>query len=503
MSIYRFEGFELDAENFRISRDGNTIAAEPMVIDLLLEFARNPDRLLSRDDLIASVWDGRFVSDSTVSTAVKSARRILGDSGEEQKFIKTVRGRGFQFVSPVTSDERAPASAITRPISVQPALYIHLTNLEKALSAVEIRAFGNRLRTILNRMPLLRIAVPLAGFDSSTDPRRLHSEHGVTHFADVTLYRDGSALYADAALVETRTGLQKWARNFQVENVTGSQEVLLHKIIAHFEPAMMKSMIETLSGKESEPDPQALILEAIGTMSVYGWNRSSFQKACGLLNRAIAKDDQIAIAHAYAALIRALRHRVGINRDPGEREAAIRYAETALSLETQDSFVLGITGCALCDAGQLERGFPILQRSAELDPSNGHALTAIGAALLMKGDFPGAVEKLRAGIEISPADSRLAVWEALLGMAELICGRLDEALQATRTATSRDDSNYLSRLALSAVLAAKSDGPGLNEAIGELLRVHPDLTENEVLYFVGPDLKEAIWPQVEAHRRTN
>ncbi len=81
----------------------------------MAHFARNPGRVFSREELIASVWHGRVVSDETVSTCIKSARKALGDSGVEQRYIKTVRGRGFRFDADVGHDDvRADSDAQTQ-----------------------------------------------------------------------------------------------------------------------------------------------------------------------------------------------------------------------------------------------------------------------------------------------------------------------------------------------------------------------------------------------------
>ena len=77
---------------------------EPKVFDLMTHFARNPGKVFSRDDLIKAVWPGRVVSDATVSTCIKSARKALGDSGDSQRYITTVRGRGFRFTADVAHD---------------------------------------------------------------------------------------------------------------------------------------------------------------------------------------------------------------------------------------------------------------------------------------------------------------------------------------------------------------------------------------------------------------
>ncbi len=102
--ILTFGEFELDIDRFELRRNGQPRKVEPKVFDLMTHFAKNPGKVFSRDDLIAAVWHGRVVSDATVSTCIKSARKALGDSGDAQRYITTVRGRGFRFAADVEYD---------------------------------------------------------------------------------------------------------------------------------------------------------------------------------------------------------------------------------------------------------------------------------------------------------------------------------------------------------------------------------------------------------------
>ena len=98
---YQVAEYIIDTARYRISAGDAAIPAEPKVFDLLVYLIRHRDRVLSREELFQEVWDGREVSDATLSNHVKSARKILGDSGELQKTILTIRGRGYQFIAPV------------------------------------------------------------------------------------------------------------------------------------------------------------------------------------------------------------------------------------------------------------------------------------------------------------------------------------------------------------------------------------------------------------------
>lgn len=96
--IYHFGDFELDTDRFELRHDGSPCAIEPQVFDLLRHLIEARDQVVTRDELLEAVWSGRIVSDSTLSSRVKAARKAIGDSGEQQKWIQTAHGRGFRFI---------------------------------------------------------------------------------------------------------------------------------------------------------------------------------------------------------------------------------------------------------------------------------------------------------------------------------------------------------------------------------------------------------------------
>src|ERR1700679_3029375 len=98
---YQFSDFELATERYELRRDGIALHVEPLVFDLILLLLRSPGRVVSREEMVERIWQGRLVSESTIDGCIKSARRILGDSGDSQSYIRTVRGRGFEFAAPV------------------------------------------------------------------------------------------------------------------------------------------------------------------------------------------------------------------------------------------------------------------------------------------------------------------------------------------------------------------------------------------------------------------
>src|SRR5262245_38693045 len=107
-----FENHTLDADRRELRRGSELIALEPQVFDLLLYLIANRDRVVSKDDLIASVWGGRIVSDSTLASRINAARKAVGDNGDEQKAIRTIARRGVRFVCAVHEQPASDARAI-------------------------------------------------------------------------------------------------------------------------------------------------------------------------------------------------------------------------------------------------------------------------------------------------------------------------------------------------------------------------------------------------------
>ena len=115
--LLAFDDCVLDLDRRELHRAGQAVATAPRVFDLLAYLARQRDRVVTRDDLIAAVWAGRIVSESTLASHVNAVRKAVGDSGEAQRVIRTVPRKGFRFVAdlrePVTAtDAGAPASAL-------------------------------------------------------------------------------------------------------------------------------------------------------------------------------------------------------------------------------------------------------------------------------------------------------------------------------------------------------------------------------------------------------
>ena len=98
---FHFADYVLDTDRRELRLRSELIAVEPQVYDLLLHLVENRDRVVTKDDLVASVWGGRVTSDATLTSRIYAVRKAVGDSGQQQRLIRTIPRKGLRFVGEV------------------------------------------------------------------------------------------------------------------------------------------------------------------------------------------------------------------------------------------------------------------------------------------------------------------------------------------------------------------------------------------------------------------
>ena len=117
--IHSFGIFELDIDAVELRREGAAVPIEPQVFALIVLLVENRHRMVSKDEIIETIWNGRIVSESAITSRIKSARKALDDDGKAQKLIRTVHGMGFRFVGEL--DPPAVKAEITAEPEIEPA----------------------------------------------------------------------------------------------------------------------------------------------------------------------------------------------------------------------------------------------------------------------------------------------------------------------------------------------------------------------------------------------
>ncbi len=499
---YQFDEFEVDTDKFALSRNGKACPVEPLVFDLIAFLSRNSGRVITRDEVIDHVWNGRVVSDATVASCIKSARKVLGDSGGEQKYIRTIRGRGIQFLGSVqlgNLDDQASNDTSFVELPLRPSLAIIPFQVFGDDAALNPIADGlvESLTTILTRVPLLSIPSRSSMFalkGEAVDAQKIGRRFNVRYVVEGSLQSVQDQLRANVQLIETQNGFQLWAQQFDHPNHdVDVQEALLHDILPLLETQIVRTIHNELRTGTGELSSDQLLLQAMGLLALKGWHQNTFIEAAELLRRSLEQEPANALSHAYRALILGLGHRVGLmERSKAVVENAIEEAEIALDLDDMNSNVVGLAACALADVGQADRAVPLLKKALDLNPNNGQAWTALGSAYAILGRAADAIEPLERGIRVSPMDSRLAVWRSVLALVYLETGNAEQAEMVAQEGCQSDDKTYLPRVALTAVRLARKQTDEAASALRDCLRVKPDLSRQEVDCLIGPQLGAAF-----------
>ena len=476
---------------------------------MLAFLAQNPDKVITSDDLIQAVWQGRIVSDTTVSSCIKNARKAIGDTGADQAFIKTVRGRGFRFCaggkteSSVPNDKKRIAENPTGPNlgapadsgRFRPSLVVQSLHGLDELS--DLKNFSQGLTfslcTALSRIPLLRIAAA-TGQLSQLSAQEVRREMSADYLLSGSIESIDNVINMSIQLCETRTGFNLWAQRFSIPGTPQtSRESCVLAILAKLEPQLYRAIYEEVRNLGYDNNAEELYLEASSLLALKGWHHDSFDKASSLLRKSWQLSPEFAHAPGYLSLVLGLGHRLGLMKDADRaREEAFEAAETSLELDNMDSSIMGLAGCALGDLGYGSRALAILRQAVELNPDNGQAWTALGAVCLAERRLDEAIKHLQHGMSISPLDSRLSVWGSVLATALRVAGDLENAKQQAELACQRDLRCYMPRVVLAAVFNEMSELPQAVQAINDARRIKPDLTEKQIAYLVGQRLSRKI-----------
>jgi DNA-binding winged helix-turn-helix (wHTH) protein len=119
---YRFADCELDTDSYTLTRAGQPVAVEPQVFDLIRLLAENAGRLVTKDQMIEAIWQGRVVSEASISARISAARAAVGDTGKAQAILRTVPRRGFAFTANVEEIAHPSGHPATGPAPSAPEI---------------------------------------------------------------------------------------------------------------------------------------------------------------------------------------------------------------------------------------------------------------------------------------------------------------------------------------------------------------------------------------------
>jgi TolB-like protein/DNA-binding winged helix-turn-helix (wHTH) protein len=394
--IYQFGPFELDLATVELREGDKTRAMEPQVFALLAFLVENRERLVSKDEIIEKVWDGRIVSDAAVTSRVKSARHALGDDGKSQRFIRTIHGQGYRFIASakvLRSTASFVRSAFAGGTLVEGAASgitdaAHHSDMSSrpSLGVLPFRLVGNggkyaalavalpdELITELSRLRWLFIIARGSSFRLQafgSDIREIGALLQVRYCLSGTVEVLDRNIVVAVELADTQDGGIVWAERFsgRIDDVHVMREDIRSRVLMALE-IHIPAHEANLARHRAAENLDAWSAYHLGLHHLYRFNRLDNVAASGLFQRAVTLDPGFARAYAGLSFIHFqsafMRYSDNISTEIGH---ARRFAERGVELDPLDPFVNFTMGRTYWLEGDLETSLGWLERSTTISP---------------------------------------------------------------------------------------------------------------------------------------
>ncbi len=429
-----FASCSLDLKSGELICQGQPVKVAPRVFALLHLLAENPDRIVSKDEIVLKVWDGLAISDAAISTSIKEARQAVGDTGRDQKVIRTLHGRGFRMVADVQLETSGPAFVQAHGLSTEinshasphfgkPSIAVlPLIALQSPGTADPLGdAIAAELISELSRLRFASIIARGSSFrfrQATPDFTAIQNLLGVRYCLSGTLEHSGSRLSVTVELARMKDSTVIWSDRYSgsLDEMHAFRELVLKEVIGALELQVSKSEADAARARAPE-QLDAWAQYHIGLQHIHRYNRRDNLIAAEHFAQAVSLDPNFARAHAGLSFVAFQNAFMGYGTDrEADKALALSHAERSLELDALDPFCSYCMARAKWMSNELAASVGWLDRSVAISPNfaQGHYLKSLISALR------GESQSVRDGNEIAMALSPLDPFHyAMLGVQTL------------------------------------------------------------------------------------
>ena len=494
---FMFADHTLDIECRELRRGATAIAVEPQVFDLLVYLVRNRERVISKDDLISSIWSGRIVSDSTIASRINAARKAVGDSGEDQRLIRTIARKGIRFVGAVRTrpeDDKPAHAAGPQPDEVKVPSRPALPPSDRPAIAVlpfvnmsgepEQEYFSDGIsEDIITALSKLRWFCVIARNSSftykgkSVHMRQVAEELGVGYVVEGSVRKSGDRVRITAQLNDVAAGSHIWAERYDrnLADVFTVQDEITEAIVAAIEPQLYCA--ENFRAQRKPPESLDAWDLVVRALSHY-WRvtRQDNIVAQALLEKAIAIDPNY--GQALGAL--AVSHTSGAHMGWENRVTAVPSAEraalAAIRADSEDPWAHLALATVHVESRRYEDSLAEFETALRLNPNFSLARGYYGLVLSCCGCWEEGADAARRALRQSPRDPLAAIYNGVAAYAEFAGRNYDEAMRLARESI-RQRYDFAGGHRVLAAAAAMAGETGLAKAaLQELRRAQPNIS---------------------------
>jgi TolB-like protein len=457
----------LDTDRRELRRESELISIGPQVFDLLVYLVHNRERVVSKDDLIEAVWGGRIVSESTLTSHINAVRKAIGDSGDEQRLIRTVARKGFRFVGEVKEQDRAfedlgehaakPAKVLALPN--RPSIAVLPFQNLSGDPEQEYFADGmvEDITAALSRMRWLFVIArnsTLVYKGRAVDVKQIGSELGVRYLLEGSVRKAGKRVRIAGQLIDASTGTHLWADRFDgtLEDIFDLQDQVATNVVGAIAPALEEIEIKRAKRKPTENlDAYDYYLRGIANLSREPSNRKANADALEQFLKAIELDPEFAAAYGMAAWCYVWRKTNGWVNDPVKEIAeAEQLARRAVTLGKDDAVALARGGHALAFlVGELDAGMAFIDQALVLNPNFAVGWMLSALVSVYRGEPELAISRVAQAVRLSPLDPLAFVAQNACAHAHFFAGRSEKhccqrkkCCGTNRTISSRYESSW-------------------------------------------------------------
>jgi TolB-like protein len=490
---FLFDNHRLDTDRRELRRGIEPVAVEPQVFDLLVYLVENRDHVVSKDDLIAAVWGGRIVSDSTLTSRINAARRALGDSGEDQKLIRTIARKGLRFVGDVQMQPNGPLPAADPPpdeAELRPALpppdrpAIAVLPFVNMSGDPEQEYFSDGIsEDIITALSKLRWFFVIARNSSFTykgkavHMKQVAEELGVGYVVEGSVRKGGERVRITVQLNDVATGSHLWAERYDrdLADVFAVQDEITEAIVAAIEPQLYAA--ENFRAKRKPPDSMDawdLVMRALS--HVWRVTRQDNLVAQALLEKAIAIDPHYGQALGVLAASHTFSAHMGWADMASVAPIAERAAVAAIRADSEDPWAHYAFGCVYLFARRLEDSLAEFELALRLNPNFSLAQGYYGLALSYCGRWEEADLAARRALRLSPRDPFSAIYCGIAAYAQFVGRNYDEAMRLAREGIRQRGDFVGAHRVFTAAAAMAGQAEVAAAALGELRRAQPNVS---------------------------
>lgn len=491
MPQFLFEDHRLDVGRRELRRGSERVMLEPQVFDLIAYLVKNRDRVITKDDLIAAVWDGRVVSDSTLTSRINSARRAVSDTGEEQRLIRTYARKGVRFVGEVQEATELPSPESTAQGASPPLAAprgkpcVAVLPFDNLSSDPEQEYFSDGVTediiTALSKYRSLLVVARNSTFALKRrggDVRQIGRDLGANYVVQGSVRRIGTRIRVTAQLVETESGQQIWAEHYdrELQDIFEVQDDITATVAARIEPEIGNAE-RALAERKPPQTFDAWDFFRLGTKHFYKSTAEDNREAQRHFRRAIDLDPSLAEAYGFLSYSIVLSM-IYFDEEPDNAllDEAVAIAKHGAALDERDALIRFMYGRALLARKSYAEALGELEIAAELNPNLAVVYCGLGDSLAYEGRIDEAIPHFERAINLSPHDPLRWAFYSYKALAHLFAREFDLAEEWARKATRVPNCHYWGFSHRVAALGHLHRSDELNSALTELRQINPDFT---------------------------